>query len=169
MYKIGLVLAGLMIISGYEALAQDKNEDNNPTIVYGAAATPDGGQDVFVVEQPKDAPNPLGDPITGPDTPPEVFDVGTPSAGKIGTVPSSGEPQQGSQLNQQWQNAPAVPTPLQNGNPPEEAEALGKDFQNTLMEANGMVYDVQAYPEQDLGVIGNPSNPETIYSPNVNN
>ena len=42
------------------------------------------------------------------------------------------------------------------------------DFQNTLMEANGMVYDVQAFPETDIPVISNPSNPKTIYSPNVN-
>ena len=36
------------------------------------------------------------------------------------------------------------------------------------MEADGMVYDVQAYPTEDLKAIGNSSNPETIYSPNVN-
>ena len=41
-------------------------------------------------------------------------------------------------------------------------------FQNTLMEANGMVYDVQAFPEADVPVISDTSNPETIYSPNVN-
>ena len=45
---------------------------------------------------------------------------------------------------------------------------LGRDFQNTLLEANGMVYDVQAYPLKDMGVIGNSANPKTIYSPNVN-
>ena len=36
------------------------------------------------------------------------------------------------------------------------------------MEANGRIYDIQSYPEQDINVMNNPSDPQTIYSPNVN-
>ena len=52
--------------------------------------------------------------------------------------------------------------------PESQAQQLGDKFQNTLMEANGMIYDVQAYPEADIPVIGDSANPKTIYSPNVN-
>ena len=55
-----------------------------------------------------------------------------------------------------------------NPNTAQGQKELGKDFQNTLLEADGMVYDVQAYPEEDLKAIGNPSDPATLYSPNVN-
>ena len=45
---------------------------------------------------------------------------------------------------------------------------LGNDFENTLLEANDRVYDVQSYPEADFKAMGNSANPQTIYSPNVN-
>ena len=60
------------------------------------------------------------------------------------------------------------PGPVPQPETPLNSQQLGKDFQNTLMEANGMVYDVQAYPVEDFDAIGDPSNPQTIYSPNVN-
>ena len=50
----------------------------------------------------------------------------------------------------------------------EDAE-LGKQFRNTLLEANGRVYDIQSYPEQDFMLMNNSAEPQTIYSPNVNN
>lgn len=134
-----------------------------PTVVYGVARKPNGGKEEVVVEQPADADNPLGDPIipTAPTVSTAVpvinsmpAEVKNPSpAGKTngaGTEQPDSQPQVIGQ--------PVVP----------EGQQLGSQFQNTLMEANGMVYDVQAYPEQDLKAIGNPSNPETIYSPNVN-
>ena len=129
-----------------------------PTIVTGAAATPDGGQNTFTIEQPQNGPNPLGDPIPNVSLPrtPQDADANLPTT-----------------------TSDAVPTPtnttqMPSGSlvreaTPQQAQQLGKDFQNTLLEANVMVYDVQAYPEADLPVIGNPSQPETIYSPNVNN
>ena len=117
---------------------------DTPTFFYGSAATSDGKQKEFVVEQPEDAPNPLGDPIVGPNKPVEVF-------GDL----------DGLRDNQPQLNSVEKNTYNQN--------SLGNDFENTLLEANDRVYDVQSYPEDDFNVIGNPSNPQTIYSPNVNN
>ena len=44
-----------------------------PTVVYGSAQTASGGEDTFVVEQPDNAPNPLGDPLPEPQTPPKDY------------------------------------------------------------------------------------------------
>lgn len=161
MYGISFLVLGLTLVAGYGAQAQNKADDA-PTVVFGAAATPDGDQNVFVVEQPKNAPNPLGDPLPDPEPTQPPF---VPSRFKKVNAAAVVAPRM-----QDDAVAPVDPIPpLNNGSLPAESQALGKDFQNTLMEANGMVYDVQAYPEQDLDVIGNPSNPQTIYSPNVNN
>ena len=133
-----------MIFSGclfsFYSWAQD-----DPTIVYGAANTANGKEKVFVVEQPKNAPNPLGDPIVGPDKPVEIF----------GDINSNFE----------------MPTQQNNNvsNNQLNSNTLGNDFENTLLEANGRVYDVQSYPKDDFKVMENPSDPQTIYSPNVNN
>ena len=146
-----------LLILTLNANANDVYKDSDPTVVIGEAARPDGGQNVFIVEQPNDAPNPLGDPIVGPNRPVEVFDDGS-------SVINSKELEQ----NNQWQEAPSIPGPMQNASPQEEGISLGKDFQNTLMEANDRIYDVQSYPIEDINVMSNPSEPQTIYSPNVN-
>lgn len=130
------------------------NENLEDTVVYGAAKTSDGGENVFVVEQPDGNINPLGNPLPNSNNPPKDFDVDTEN----NTIDK----------NKQWQDTPSVPLPLQNENDIEKSVNLGKDFQNTLTEANGRVYDIQSYPEQDFKVMGNPSEPLSIYSPNVN-
>ena len=136
-----------------------QNEAETPTIVYGSAQTASGGEDTFVVEQPDNAPNPLGDPLPEPQTSPEDYTL---------------QQNQPSQQNASKNSAVTEPSALGNGPQgvpvvePDASQELGNQFQNTLMEANGMVYDVQAFPGADMPVINNPSNPETIYSPNVN-
>ncbi len=150
---IGLITVILSILSSNLSHAAEQPVNNKPTIVYGTAATPDGKENVFVVEQPKGAPNPLGDPI--PTTQPtEVFEPVSESLS-----PTAAQ-----------ENPPVEAiSPSATENPPAEADTLGREFRNTLMEANGMVYDVQAYPEQDFKLMSNPGEPQTIYSPNVNN
>ena len=49
------ILAGLL--SAHTALAQ------SPTVVYGESETAPGVWDSYLVEQPENAPNPLGNPI----------------------------------------------------------------------------------------------------------
>ena len=115
------------------------------TIIYSSAATQDGKQNVFIVEQPKDAPNPLGNPIPNPNKPVEVFGNVYNKADDL-TQPDTAN----TTANQQQQN-------------------LGNDFENTLLEANDRVYDIQSYPTADFKAMGDSANPKTIYSPNVNN
>lgn len=147
MYKFLLFLLGGFFYF-YGAFAEEI-----PTIVYGEAKRSDGGENVFVVEQPKDAPNPLGHPLPNPDNPVEVFgDEYHPiNANTTTNNTFNGETNTGSAQNQT-----------------QTIQNLGKDFENTLLEANGRVYDVQSYPKADFKAMEDPADPATIYSPNVN-
>ena len=155
-YGILALIFGGAIVWALFAMAQEpEKNDYPPTVIFGAAATATGGQNEFVVEQPDGAPNPLGDPIDVSDTPPQVADIPEEMSNRS--------------VRQNADDAVSQQAAQSQGNLPAESQALGKDFQNTLLEANGRVYDVQSYPEQDFNLIGNPANPQTIYSPNVNN
>ena len=137
-----LVLVACSISSPKTAAAQGVQEEGAPTLVYGKSETAPGVSEEVLLEQPDNNENPLGNPIVG---------IAAPTA-----QPQQAEPaMQPNQENVHSQE-------------PQDNQALGKQFQNTLMEANGEVYDVQAYPEADLKAIGNSSDPQTIYSPNVN-
>lgn len=144
MFRVIRFVAVCLIVA-IMAVIIAKAGDDSPTVVYGAAATPDGGQNVFVVEQSKDAPNPLGDPLPPSNVPPKVYSI------------DDNENVSTNQNNAENSDMSA-----------NDSKNLGDDFQNTLMEANGRVYDVQSYPMEDFKAMGNPSNPQTIYSPNVN-
>ena len=125
------------------ASAEDK-----PTIVFGAAANKSGGQNVFEVEQPDGALNPLGNPLPTLNNPVEVFGNAVNAT------------QNKPNLNQQQSTTRQNESLNQN---------LGNEFENTLLEANDRVYDIQSYPKADFKAMDNPSSPLTIYSPNVNN
>lgn len=142
-----------------------------PTIVYGAARKAEGVMDEVVLEQPANAPNPLGNPIVLNSNPASVATnpaVVVPVANLPQPAVVSGGPQGVPVVGPN--NGPVVNGSGPQGVPvvPNSAAQLGNQFQNTVEEANGMIYDTQAYPIEDLGAMGNPSNPETIYSPNVN-
>lgn len=134
-----------------------------PTIIYGAAKKADGKTDEVLLEQPQNAPNPLGDPITSSQAP-EVFGNGETAAT---TSATKTEKNNGNGGLESQGVAVTEGQPAASGSA-EEAVQLGRKFQNTLIEADGMVYDIQAYPTKDMEVIGNPADPQTIYSPNVN-
>ena len=165
-----MTLAKIMMFCGtmFMSFAAGAQE-NSPTVVFGAAATPDGKQNTFLVEQPDGAENPLGDPITGNDNPPQVFDVQNEMSNQSAGNNSASIPQPIKDENALNEQNTVGPNENLNSDLPQAAQELGQDFQNTLMEANGRIYDVQSYPEQDIKVMDNPSDPQTIYSPNVNN
>ena len=125
--------------------------EETPTVVFGEAATPQGGEMAVLVEQPENAPNPLGNPLPMPDN----------------TAEESSVPVHEEQAAEVKEASPEGAVVSEN-NPVKAAQELGNDFQNTLTEANGRIYDIKSYPEADVGVMSNPSQPETIYSPNVN-
>lgn len=57
-----IYMAVLFAIAGSSILWA---QESVPTIFYGEAATPDGGDNISVVEQPQNVGNPLGYPIVG--------------------------------------------------------------------------------------------------------
>ena len=122
---------------------EEEAKSGTATIIMGIAKNSKGDNNEVIIEQNDN--NIMGEPI------PEVIEPNVSSTDQ-GTkdINNTTKPAK--------TNGENSPKPLPEG-----------DFQNTLMEANGMVYDVQAYPESDIPVMSNPSNPETIYSPNVNN
>ncbi len=134
---ITLLHAALFAVSG-NAHAQ---ASQTPTIVESSAVQSDGNKDTFIIEQPANSPNPLGNPLNIPNETPKI--------------------------EQESNDADSLSAPPPKDVPLNSSE-LGNDFQNTLLEANGMVYDVQAFPKEDIPLIENSANPQTIYSPNVN-
>ena len=123
--------------------------DTIPTIVFGKSERSDGEIDEVVVEQSNNNINPLGDPL------PEV-------------VTDSKQTESLPTKNNSELSTTSKPDKMSLSKDVDVTDNLGKQFQNTLMEANGRVYDVQSFPVEDMNAIGNSSNPETIYSPNVN-
>lgn len=123
--------------------------DTMPTIVFGKSERSDGEIDEVVVEQSNNNINPLGDPL------PEV-------------VTDSKQTESLPTKNNSELSTTSKPDKMSLSKDVDVTDNLGKQFQNTLMEANGRVYDVQSFPVEDMNAIGNSSNPETIYSPNVN-
>ncbi|MBE6458703.1 MAG: hypothetical protein E7010_02695 [Alphaproteobacteria bacterium] len=123
--------------------------DTIPTIVFGKSERSDGEIDEVVVEQSNNNINPLGDPL------PEV-------------VTDSKQTESLLTKNNSELSTTSKPDKMSLSKDVDVTDNLGKQFQNTLMEANGRVYDVQSFPVEDMNAIGNSSNPETIYSPNVN-
>lgn len=154
MRKLVLLLVAIMIVIFNYVLAQDIG----PTEVYGAANTSDGEKNVFVVEQPNNEENPLGNPL------PNV-------SGDTKQLSGQNDIQKENVVNDKEHNSANNINVYsgQTANLPQEDAELGKQFRNTLLEANGRVYDIQSYPEQDFMLMSNPSEPQTIYSPNVNN
>ncbi|MBQ7285707.1 MAG: hypothetical protein IJW72_05595 [Alphaproteobacteria bacterium] len=123
--------------------------DTIPTIVFGKSERSDGEIDEVVVEQSNNNINPLGKPL------PEV-------------VTDSKQTESLPTKNNSELSTTSKPDKMSLSKDVDVTDNLGKQFQNTLMEANGRVYDVQSFPVEDMNAIGNSSNPETIYSPNVN-
>ena len=129
------------------------SEENPPireTVVYGAAKTPSGKENVFEIEQPENAPNPLGNPIVGEDD-----------------APAAGE---------SAQEIPAQPVPETQKQPKVLArdavgEAMGAGeiplpengkIENELYQQGNDIIDVQAFPIKDVDEVTTPNTQPAI-------
>lgn len=130
------------------------NEEVPPaqeTVVYGAAQTPSGKENVFEVEQPDGAPNPLGNPIAE-----------TGSDDNFGKAVGA--------------NMPALPSqPKKNVSKlianDEVGEALGPGqiplpengkIENELYQQGDDIVDVQAFPIKDVNEVTTPNTQPAI-------
>lgn len=134
----------LTVVFAFPAFAQTPT----PTIVYGAASAASGNQDSYVVVQPENAPNPLGNPIvTTPQSPAEQPLSATKSA------PESAR----SNINTVNQTAPQNPEPFS-----ESPKDENSQIQNTLYQGGNRIYDVQSFPVNDIKTITEPNIQPTI-------
>jgi len=121
------------------------------TLVFGSAQTPDGQQDAILIEQPQNAPNPLGNPI--------INNTEEPSAPKV-SVPkiNDWEKHSSHQNNTINENLPVNPHISQQNTPQAEA----KKIQDTIYEDDGRIYDIQSVPVQDINRVEEPNIQPTI-------
>lgn len=124
----------------FPALAQ------TPTIVYGAAATANGATDTYIVTQPANAPNPLGNPI--------VVAPQTQYTAPANATPRAPEKPQPDIINQ---SAPQNPAPFS-----ESPKQENSQIQNTLYQGGNRIYDVQSFPLTDVKTVTEPNIQPTI-------
>ena len=73
---MGALLAANPVMAG--EVLNSEVAPNEDTMVYGEAATPDGGEDAAIVAQPENAPNPLGNPIVDTNPTPNAAPAAMP-------------------------------------------------------------------------------------------
>lgn len=158
MKQSSLILTALTLaLSASGATAAEIMNSNsaatNDTVVYGSAATQQGSQDTFVVEQPADAANPLGSPIVDDST----------------AQPAATSPQPTDTAVQPSTNNVAAPLPagvvnqISEQNPSISSEpnpaSMDNKIQDTLYESGNRIYDIQSYPVNDVNQMESPSQP----------
>lgn len=160
----------LALLYSFPALAQTQEsiipQGKEPTIVYGSAATPSGKNDTYTVEQPADAPNPLGNPIVPDANPQPIY----PDNVQEGTSPTNSSattdtntmgpdetPDTLSPMSIVNQSAEQNPAPFS-----ESPEQQQNQIQNTLYQGGNRIYDVQSFPVNDINEITEPNIQPTI-------
>lgn len=165
MKQSSLILTALTLaLSASGATAAEIMDSNsaatNDTVVYGSAATQQGSQDTFVVEQPADAANPLGSPIV---------DDSTAQPAATSPQPAATSPQPTDTAVQPSTNNVAAPLPagvvnqISEQNPSISSEpnpaSMDNKIQDTLYESGNRIYDIQSYPVNDVNQMESPSQP----------
>ena len=122
----------------------------NPTIVYGESELSNGKSDSYLIEQPQNAPNPLGNPIV---TPPQKQNNIQPK------IPDSiYEPESSNSQNLDIHQ-------ISDQNPPPFAvspQQMQNKIENTLYQGGNRIYDIQSYPLDDINKITKPNIDPTI-------
>ena len=133
------IFVGLLILSNANAqeIIGSMAQSGQDTMVFGAAENADGTQNEFFLEQPENAPNPLGNPI-----------VITPSLPKNNPLPIAA-----STVAPQIKNATVQISPQNPQVSDMTPQQMNNEIQNKLYQEGNRVYDVQSYPAQDLQTI----------------
>ena len=170
-----LLCMSALVLFAANALAQDVTDtltvqenlqvNSTPTEVLGEAANASGGDNVDVVEQAADAPNPLGDPLYTPDN--SAAQSQSSSIVDVSPVPAQDAPSaQTAQTPAQPQIKPIAQTGEQGILQPGEL-ALPQPstrIENVLYQSGNDIIDVQAYPIDDVSTVTEPNLQPTIVS-----
>ncbi len=123
----------------------------SPTVIYGASETAPDTPDSYLLIQPKDSPNPLGNPI-----PDEMNDVQSDSQ-NLPMATQSQQSDKAAPINEINQSEAQNPPPFSQS--PEQEQ---NQIENTLYEGGNRIYDVQSYPINDVKTITEPNIDPTI-------
>lgn len=143
------LLSGIASVSNAAVVMSGENQI--PTMVYGEAENAVGGENAVLVKQAPNGANPLGNPIN------------TDNQGENSWAETPQE------MNEGMQNqAPILPkegvfNDISQQNPSVSSEpdpaALSDKIQNTMYESGGRIYDIQSYPDSDVGKMESPEQP----------
>lgn len=127
-----------------------------PTVVYGASQTAPDKPDAYMVVQPENSPNPLGNPIIGNSSPNQGNVQSLPASQTI-PVTSQNLPDIPKQNNIIHQNAQQNPAPFS-----QSPQLQQEQIENTLYQGGDRIYDVQSFPLEDIKTITEPNVQPTI-------
>ena len=158
-----LILTALTLaLTASQANAAEIMDSNSAastdTVVYGSAATSQGNQDTFVVEQPANAANPLGSPIVDDNAAqpavspaqPDSAAMPAPTAQPSPNNPAASLPAGAiNQISEQNPSISSEPNPA----------ATNNQIQDTLYESGNRIYDIQSYPVDDVNQMESPAQP----------
>ena len=141
-----LIAAGANAAELIETTAAPQDE----TMVFGEAEQPNGTFNAALVEQPQNAPNPLGAPIYDSSPTPAPFSQST-------TIPVPFTQTVGNIVEETSRQNPAISQM--------SPQTMSKEIQNKLYQSGNRIYDVQSYPADDIGYINqnNQANAITNY------
>jgi len=146
------------LIFGFFFLYSSLCEAQDPTIVFGKAATPDGNFNTLILEQPKSAENPLGNPIVAPDLTNENQTDNSPEE----ELPQNSAPAETAapitNPNTVSEYLPVNPQPSSEYNLKKEQSMI----QDKLYEYDNRIYDIQSIPVKDIQKIEGPNIEPTI-------
>ena len=142
MLKYLLGISFVVIGANAEEIISTMSSPSEETIIYGEAENKNGTFNEVLLEQPKNAPNPLGDPIPyyvqqQPLRRGQKSEV-TPKIPDTVTLPNAVE-----EISPQ--------NPKISEMSPQE---MNNEIQNKLYEEGNRVYDVQSYPIKDINELG---------------
>jgi len=135
------------LIFGFFFLYSNLCLAQTPTIVFGEAATPHGGTDTLLLEQPENGPNPLGNPIVLPQE--EQSLTNTTTKNQILNKNDTNQPDAEASQNTITQNLPANPQPSAQYTLQKEDSMI----QNTIYRGADRLYDIQSIPLKELDKI----------------
>lgn len=145
------------LIFGFFFLYSSLCAAQNPTIVFGKAATPDGNFNSLILEQPENAENPLGNPIDTPNFQNQPDNTEEEQSPQNSNQP---EPQASATTNQNIvsEYLPINPQPSSEYNLKKEQSMI----QDKLYEYDNRIYDIQSIPVKDIQKIEEPNIEPTI-------
>ena len=120
-----------------------------PTVIMGEAVTPSGKKREVIVEQPENAPNPLGNPIV--DDTPNVAD-------NVPEAPIAVNAETNNSPNVIKQSAPSGELQPDEVPLPQPSTRI----ENELYQSGNDIVDVQAYPIEDVKEATTPNIEPTI-------